>query len=240
MAQLPTTAAGYGLAALFAAMKKVRPERPIHSRGLRLAGKVEVTPAGGTSGIAWIDTPGTSEVTARISRSVGLPDGLPDVVGLALRMTDWPGRPAHPGESGPVSDLLMSSTWWSRPGRFVLSPRLRADRAPLTTIIPYRGTAGPVLVGARTLGPGALPASLRGFERQLGTEAWTLGLFHARPRGSWQRFALLSLRLDASGEEQDLRFDPLLNPLPGADTYGWAARLREPSYAVARRPSPGK
>ncbi|WP_049822464.1 hypothetical protein, partial [Arthrobacter sp. H41] len=136
----------------------------------------------------------------------------------------------------PPADVLLSSTGWSRLGRFVLSPRLRADRAPLTTIIPYRGAEGPVLIGARTLGPGALPASLRGFERQLGRGTWTLGLYYAQPRGPWHQFGILSLRLDPLGEEADLRFDPVLNPLPGADTYGWAKRLREPSYAMARRP----
>lgn len=247
MAQLLTDAAGHGFAAMFRALKKVRPERPIHSRGLRLTGTVEVTPTTRASGIFWVDTPGTSTVAARISRSVGLPDGLPDVVGLAFRIPGEPeavgpgepdprnhGKPDAAGPSG--GDVLLSSTGWSRPGRFVLSPRLRADRAPLTTIIPYRGAEGPVLIGARTLGPGALPASLKGFERKLGRGTWILGLYYAHPRGPWHQFGILSLRLDLLGEEENPRFDAVLNPLPGAGTYGWAKRLREPSYAVARQP----
>ncbi|MBG6217216.1 hypothetical protein IWX75_001670 [Arthrobacter sp. CAN_A6] len=247
MAQLLTSAAGHGLTAIFRALKKVRPERPIHSRGLRLTGTVEVRPSAGASGISWVDTPGTSTVTARISRSVGLPDGLPDVVGLAFRLQGGPdalgagesdsralGRPDAVGPSG--GDVLLSSTGWSRTGRFVLSPRLRADRAPLTTIIPYRGSEGPVLIGARALGSEALPASLKGFERKLGGGTWTLGLYYAHPRGPWHQFGILSLCLDLLGEEEDSRFDAVLNPLPGAGTYDWARRLREPSYAVARQP----
>ncbi|WP_026549944.1 hypothetical protein [Arthrobacter sp. Br18] len=233
MAQLFTTAVGHGFAGLFSAIKRVRPERPIHSRGLRLTGAVEVAPPGTASGIAWIDTPGTSTVAARISRSVGLPDGLPDVVGLAFRINDWPDA----ADAGLPADVLLSSTGWSRAGRFVLLPRFRADRSPLTTIIPYRGPHGPVLIGARTLGPAPLPASLGAFGRTLGGEAWVLGLYHARPRGPWHQFGTMSLLLDLQGKE-DLRFDAVLNPLPGADTYGWTKRLREPSYAVARRPPP--
>jgi hypothetical protein len=65
---------------------------------------------------------------------------------------------------------------------------------------------------------------------------WTLELLFATPRGRWHRFATLELAA-APGEldDGDLRFDPILNPLPGAETYEWTRVLREPSYATARR-----
>lgn len=228
-------AIGAGFEGLFRGIKRIRRHRPIHTRGLRLDGTVVVHEHGLRSGIAWVDEPGRSAATARVSRSAGLPDGLPDVVGLAARFH-------HPGNgSGPstFSDLLLSSTGWSLPGRFVLVPRLRISPTPFSTMMPYRGDDGPVLLGARTLAPAGLPASLRALERTLGSSAWQLGLYFATPVGPWQHFGTLTLSLSPEAEERDLRFDAVLHPLAGARTYEWARRVREPSYALSRR-EPGE
>lgn len=231
MARPVSSAIGKGFEVLFRGIKHVRRHRPIHSRGLRLDGEVVVHGSDLPSGITWVDTPSRTPATARISRSVGAPDGLPDIVGLAVRIH-------HPG-TGPTpstfSDILLSSTGWSFPGRFVLVPRLGVSGAPLTTMMPYQGDDGPVLLGARTLDPRGLPSSLRGFRRALGAAPWQLGLYFATPRGSWHRFGILTLRLDPAAEEKDLRFDAILHPLAGAGTYEWARRVREPSYALSRR-----
>ncbi|KNC19661.1 hypothetical protein AC792_04530 [Arthrobacter sp. RIT-PI-e] len=230
MAGTTSTVIGRGFEVMFRGIKRVRPHRPLHPRGFRLEGTVRIHEHGAGSGIAWLDQPGEAPVTARVSRSAGTPDGLPDVVGLALRF--------HHPETGPgpsTSDVLLSSTGWTFPSRFLLIPRLSVSKAPLTTMMPYRGGAGPVLLGARTVVPGRLPLSLRGFQDALGVTPWTLKLFFAAPRGPWRQFGLLTLRLDPEGEERELRFDPILHPLPGARTYEWARQVREPSYALSRR-----
>ena len=231
MAGLASSAIGKGFEVLFRGIKHVRRHRPIHSRGLRLDGSVTVHDHGLSSGIAWIDQPGGGTATARLSRSAGTPDGLPDIVGLAVRF--------HHPEAGPApstfSDILLSSTGWSFPGRFVLVPRLSISRAPLGTMMPYRGDTGPVVLGARTIAPAGLPSSLRGFTRSLGEAPWQLGLYFATPRGRWQHFGTLTLRLNPDAEEKDLRFDAVLHPLAGAGTYEWARKVREPSYALSRR-----
>jgi hypothetical protein len=231
MAGLISSAIGTGFEVLFRGIKHVRRHRPIHTRGLRLDGDVVVHDHGLPSGISWIDEPGSSPATARISRSAGTPDGLPDVVGLAVRIHHPDGGPAP----STFSDVLLSSTGWSFPGRFVLVPRLSASKAALTTMMPYRGDDGPVLLGARTLEPSRLPSSLRRFERSLGGSPWRLALYFATPRGTWKRFGTLTLALNPGAEEKDLRFDAVLHPLAGAGTYEWARRVREPSYALSRR-----
>ena len=231
MAGPASTAIGKGFELVFRGIKHVRRHRPIHSLGLRLDGTVVVHAHGGRSGISWIDQPSESPATGRISRSAGTPDGLPDIVGLALRI--------HHAEAGPApstfSDVLLSSTGWSFPGRFVLVPRLRVSRAPLNTMMPYRGEDGPVLLGARTISPGRLPSSLRGFSRSLGSSPWQLGLYYATPMGPWQHFGTLTLQLNPEAEEKDLRFDAVLHPLAGTRSYEWARTVREPSYAASRR-----
>ena len=79
----------------FALLKRFRPERPIHTEGVGLEGML-VRTGGGTSGVEWIDTAGQDPVRARFSRSIGLPQEWPDILGLALR---WPVPPAVGGSA---------------------------------------------------------------------------------------------------------------------------------------------
>jgi hypothetical protein len=222
-------AAGHAFAAAFKALKVVRPDRPIHPKGVALTGAIERRPGSVESGILWIDSPGTGAVSARLSRSLGMPPGWPDILGLALRITT---------ETGPA-DVLLASTAMSWPGRFLLTAHRYASNSQLTSLMPYEGSRGPVLLAVvpEVTGKG-LPATPEAFRQALATTTWTLGLYHARPTGKWIRFGTLHLALDPGTPDLTTRFDPLRRPLPGAGTYKWAAKLRAPSYEAARQPIP--
>jgi hypothetical protein len=221
-------AAGLTFAAAFKALKVLRPDRPIHPAGVALTGTIEKPPGTPGSGILWIDSAGTDAVSARLSRSLGTPRGWPDVLGLALRVTT---------PTGPA-DVLLASTGMSWPGRLILMAHRHASSSKLTSLMPYKGFRGPVLLAARPDAGGKdLPAAADAFRRALATGTWTLGLYYARPTGRWVRFGTIALRLDPGKADLSTRFDPLRNTLPGAGTYGWAGRLREPSYEAARRPA---
>jgi hypothetical protein len=205
---------GRVLAAAFAAIRVVRGPRPIHPNGAVYAGAVSwVNPGGRNSGISWIDTSpasGRQDVIVRVSRSVGLPSALPDVIGLAFKFTtEW----------GPA-DLELASSWFGVPGRFLLRPS-RSIRGAFGSLMPYRGDLGPVLVGAHT--------------GHLDGEAWKIDLFYATSSSSWRRFAVVNLQPECRPDSSTLRFDPMVNPLPGTETYNWTRRLRQRSYRVARR-----
>ncbi len=218
--------AGRAFEGLFRVLKLARPDRPIHPKGLGLAG--ELTRTGNpheASGLDWLDSPGQDAVEARFSRSIGLPQALPDVLGLALRVTPGVGTS---GTGGPA-DVLFSSTGWRLPGRFLLQPRLDVDGATMTTLMPYRGRKGPVLLGLRTV---SLPAG------SLSSGEWVLGLYWARPAGRWRQCGELVLRAGSQPGDTRLRFNPLENQPPGAQTYAWTRRLRERSYRRAQRPAP--
>jgi hypothetical protein len=133
---------------------------------------------------------------------------LPDVFGLALRVQL---------DSGRYADVLFSTTGTGPVTRFALVPAWSAER-PMTTLLPYRTDDGPVLLAAEP------------------RDATTVELAWARGTGSWQQFATLWLD-DGPRQAGDAQvsFDPVLHPLPGLATYGWVARLREPSYRSARR-----
>ncbi|WP_246036216.1 hypothetical protein [Sinomonas susongensis] len=219
----PTDLLGQLFAGAFDVLKTFRPRRPIHPQGVLLKGTLERVGGGPPSGIDFLDTPGTTPVTARLSRSLGVPVSWPDIVGLAVRL--------HTDDGD--ADVLLASTGWRVPNRFALTWHRTAGAARLTSLMPYRGRKGPVLLGATTRGadPGA-PGRYRP-----DTE-WELDLFWASPLGPWRRFGSLRLgaELDGEGRVQDtaLRFDPLLSVLPTAGTYEWTRRLREHSYRLAR------
>lgn len=222
-------AAGQALAAAFKALKVFRPDRPIHPTGVALIGSIEKTRGCVGSGILWVDSPGPAAVSARLSRSLGMPSAWPDILGLALRITT---------EAGPA-DILLASTAMSWPGRLLLTFHRYASNSKLTSLMPYKGTRGPVLLAARPEVTGkGIPATPDAFRRALATNTWTLGLYHARPTGPWTRFGTLFLSLDPGKADLNTRFDPLRNRLPGAGTYNWAGKLREPSYEAARQPLP--
>ncbi|MFF2030361.1 hypothetical protein [Arthrobacter sp. NPDC058192] len=216
---------GSGFAGVFRTIKAVRPGRPIHPEGVRLTGTLERH--GASSGAEWIDTAGTDPVTARLSRSLGLPGRCPDVLGLALRFTN----------DGTPSDVLLASTGASRAGRFALTLRRNAAAGVFSSLMPYKTASGPLLLAARTVSaPGPLLAEPQTFRSDLGQNAWVLGLYYARPTGHWVGFGTLTLGAGGAPDTSE-RFDPVLNTLPGTGTYDWAARLREPSYTAARQPA---
>jgi len=182
--------------------------KPLHPRGAVTRGVLERHGSVRRSGVAWLDEPGRHDVIARWSRSVGLPGPVPDVLGLAVRVVLDDERAA---------DVLFSTTGTGPLTRFALLPRRSFER-PMTTLLPYRTDHGPVVLAAEA------------------SDARTVDLAWARSTGAWQPFA--TLLLDDAPEQADdaaVSFDPVLNQLPGLETYDWVRRLREPSYRSARR-----
>ncbi|HCJ50182.1 MAG TPA: hypothetical protein DHW40_12790 [Microbacterium sp.] len=207
-APLLARAGGGILRAAFVALRLFRRPRPIHPRGMILEGTVRWTSRQDASGIRWIDDPADEDVvhvTARFSRSVGLPSALPDVLGLAIRAETPDGW----------ADVELASTGARFPWRFTLRPARRPSSTNLGSLIPYRGHHGPVLIIARPLSP-VLPAAPDAIARTLSREPWRLRLHHATTHGAWSSFAVLELRT-ATDQTDRIRFDAGRHLLPGAD-----------------------
>ncbi|MER7796674.1 hypothetical protein [Microbacterium sp. NPDC096154] len=228
----PVGVAGTVLRGFFSLLRRIRHPRPIHSRGLVLAGQATWMRDGAPSGIDWIDDVGEKplEVTARLSRGIGLPDTLPDVLGLAIRFHLDDGRPA---------DVLLAATGIGFPSRFVLVPRRSATGATFGSLLPYRSARGPVLICARSVPARAFPADLGSLRRSLEQQPWHVRLYHSEPTGTWHPFAEVLLRPAAEQDSAQLRFDPVGHPLPGSTIYPWVRRVRQPSYRAAQRATPG-
>lgn len=161
-----SSAGGAALAAATRGIAAVRPAaKPLHPLGVVRAGRLVRHGSITRSGVAWLDEPGEDDVLVRLSRAIGLPRGVPDIHGLAMRVTT-------PGNAG---DLLLATTGWGRLGRFVLVPTRDAGSRPLTSLLPYRTAGGAVVLGARAAG------------------ADTYALSWAPYDGDWRAFATLHL-----------------------------------------------
>lgn len=204
-------ALGALLGVVFLLVGKVRgrQRRALHPTGRVLPGVLHREGAPVQAGVPWLDEPGTDDVVVRLSRATGLPEPLPDVLGMALRV---------PVGEGGHGDLLLSSTGTGRASRFLLRP-VRHVAVAYTSLFAYRTTTGPLLLAATPLDRGGATFAL----------AW------ARPTGTWQRFATLTLARPAPAEDTAIAFYPVEHPVPGLPSYRWAAALRRAPYAASRR-----
>lgn len=212
--RLAAGAGGLVLAAITRLVAARPAAKPLHPRGDVVRGTLQRFGAAGATGVPWLDLPGSDEVLVRRSRALGLPDGAPDVLGLALRV---------PTRDGGHGDLLFATTGLGPVTRFTLLPARTSQAATFTTLLPYRTPAGPVLLAAEPRGPNGFALS------------WAAGA------GAWHGFAELRLQEEPVGEPDALvSFDPVTRPVPGLETYGWVRRLREPAYQTARRSRAGR
>lgn len=178
--------------------------KPLHPRGTVWAG--EITRTGGgvvPTGVPWLDEAGTDEAIVRVSAAIGLPHGWPDIQGIAVHLPDQDG-----------ADLLFASTGAGRVTRSMLRLVRPTTRHVASTLVPYRGPRGPVMLAATLVEP----------------EQYAL--LRADGGGPWIGFGHLRLvaRLEA-----ERSYDPVARPLPGLRNYGWVERLRSPAYRAARQ-----
>lgn len=201
--------AGKAMEGMFAVAARVRPARkPLHPKGELHAATIERSGLEVETGVPWIDQPGRSVGFVRISKALGTPGSVPDIYGLALRLSL---------DDGADADLLFATTGLGRVSRFLLAPTGGAHQHAYSTLLPYRTESGPLLLAA-------LPVDM---------DSRTYDLACASPGGTWRLFATMTLTGPAS--EASPSFDPVLNQLPGLSYYAWAASLREGAYRAARR-----
>jgi hypothetical protein len=205
---------GRALAAATGALARLRHRRPIHTRGVLLDATLVV--AEDEAGAVAVPQ-GRTDALARLSLSAGMPRGVPDVVGVAVRWT----------EDGAPQDVLFSSSGSGRLTRYVLAPRRALLGGWFSTVMPLRSPHGPVVLALR---PDRATTRARGVV--------TLEILEATPLGPWHRFGALELHGPArdprDGDDPGVRFDPTLDAPRRLGTYGWEDRLRAPGYAAAR------
>ena len=207
--------AGSVSGAVFGAVARARGRRGLHPRGGVLTATLHREGLARKTGVPWLDDPGEEPARVRLSRAVGLPPPLPDVLGLGVRVAP----------DGVPGDLLLSTAGRGRLARHVLRPARSPWRSHYTSIVPFGTPTARLMVGARPE-PGGFALEVAG------------------PGEPWRRFARLAVAPhmpaaeevdDGERDDQRLALDPVLHPVPGLEMPAWLARVREPAYAASRR-----
>lgn len=208
-------------AAMVRAASLVRGERVIHAKGTTLAGRL-VVPGGAGLGVALLDEPARHEVLVRFSRSLGLPDRLPDVLGVAVRVLHAHGPGRH-------QDLLLDSTVPLPVARRLPLPMYDLLGAVYTTVTSYE------LAGRRHLlallpDPGA-PATRSLADVAGRGDGARLRLAVAGGHRSWREVAALELGGPVPGGRA-VHFSPDVTG-GGIRAVGWLQDLRRQAYRAS-------
>ncbi|MFD3743347.1 phosphodiesterase [Nocardia sp. NPDC058633] len=211
--------------AAFETGARVRDARVFHPRGIRLSGRFRATP----DFEPWFGA-GDRAVIARLSKGLGSPVGVPDVLGLAFRVLD---RDQHPW------DFALATTGRSTLGRFVITPARGWAGARFGSLLPYRfATAAPVWLFAEPLDAEDLPntASLQALDDCLDDRVIRYSLIADGIGRPAEVIGELDLRRAEPGEHRTDFFDPVLNrPADVAMVPNVVNRLRESAYTGSRR-----
>ena len=199
----------------------VRGERVIHAKGTTLSARLLV-PGGAALGVPLLDEPGRHDCLVRFSRSLGLPDRLPDVLGVAVRVLDAHGPGGH-------QDLLLDSTLSPPLVRRLPLPQYDVLGAVFSSLTPYE------LAGRRcllTLLPDPAAPPVRVLHHLPGRSDGTrLRLAVASAHGAWREVAVLELGREVDGGRQ-VRFSPDVTG-GGIRPAGWLQDLRRLAYRAS-------
>lgn len=161
-------------------------------------------------GVPLLDDDARYDAIVRLSRGVGLPEGWPDIRGLALRVLDAHG----PGQD---QDLLLASSAGRAVLRHLLVPAGGYEHALYSSLLPYRVGARTCMFGARAEGPGQYELML------------------ASPTGDWEHVGTVELgeRLDDE-EAEALEFNPYVTG-GGIEPMGMLQSVRRRVYQGSQR-----
>jgi hypothetical protein len=193
-------------AALWGALSALRGKRIFHPDGVAYEAELHVHGEGEPTGAPLLDVPGRHTAVVRASRGAGLPEGLPDTLGLGIRVCDAHGEGRHQdvlvnvSANLPLLHHLILPAWDGFFGQ------------TYSSVLPYRIGGRLVLVGAipaaaeRRRGRGALPELEE--LAALGEAAFDLALASVggRWQAPWGRLRLTARLNDRVAEA--LRFNP--------------------------------
>jgi hypothetical protein len=203
----------------------VRHRRVFHPLGVLASGRIERI-AGPGVGLPVEST----EVLARVSKAVGVPGGLPDLIGLAWRM------PPHAGAETPW-DVLMVSAGSGVLTRCALRPTLSWAGTTLSTLMPMRREDGWWWVKAEMVTDVGSGLSLDTVREAIDGGGVVFDVQQAHGTGPFEPLARLSLTTTIpTDQDHDVSFDPTRNTTDGVGLGpAWLSNLRERAYLRSRR-----
>ena len=133
---------GTASAALFGLGSRIRGKRILHPCGVGFRGTLDVDAPGRYVAADLLREQRTWRTVVRLSRGIGLPDGVPDVLGLALRIEDAYGAQRH-------QDFLLVSSARGAVWQHLILPGPRGFLGhAYSSVLLYRIGTGLRVVGA--------------------------------------------------------------------------------------------
>jgi hypothetical protein len=232
-------AAGPILAAGFYSLAALRRRRSLHPTGTGYQGWLQVPNESlPRPGVPLFQAGATHQALLRFSRGAGLPEPLPDALGVAIKLPDAHGP-------GADQDLLLTSSTDRPLLRRLLFPATSFVRGAFSTALPYDlGSERVVLLlvpvvtsargsadgGGQRAGGGAL-AELRAAT----ADGLKFELRTARSLGRSQPLATVTVGPPLSADQTEaLRFNPWTTG-PGIHPSGWLNLLRDGAYRSSQR-----
>jgi hypothetical protein len=232
-------AAGPVVAAGFYALAALRRRRALHPTGIGYQGRLRVpNDSLPRPGVPLFQAGATHPAILRFSRGAGLPEPLPDALGVALKLPDAHGP-------GADQDLLLTSSTDRPVLRRLLFPARSFLHGAFSSALPYDlGSERVVLLLVPVPTNAGRSAGEVGRRRvgdalaELGA-ATTAGLSFelrtARSLGRSQPLATVTVGPPLSADQTEaLRFNPWTTG-PGIRPSGWLNLLRDTAYRASQR-----
>ena len=150
--------AARALADVFGGVSRLRRGRSLHPIGVAYSATLRIAePQPSWPGVPLLERPGEYPAIVRFSRGAGLPEPLPDVLGLSFRLLDVHGPGRH-------QDFLLATSLDLPVLRHLLLPGVGFFRQPFSSVLLYAVGGRTAVVGAHHAGRppadtrGALPA----------------------------------------------------------------------------------
>ncbi|TDC79941.1 DUF1990 family protein, partial [Actinomadura sp. 7K507] len=210
-------------------------ERPLHPRGLVVDATLDLYGTSRYWEIPFLDDRTELRGEVRLSRAMGLPDALPDVLGLALRWRQPDDTEPDDTEPEATAELLLATTGHTRLGRHLLRPASGWSPAFYGCLLAYRAGDRRILLGAVARRDQVVPAGLPALARALDERPLLLDLVVATEFGAWERFGELRLHGPARSDDRAAaRFNPARNPIRGLSPAGLLQQVRGATYTAVQ------
>jgi hypothetical protein len=232
-------AAGPVVAAGFYTLAALRRKRSLHPMGIGYQGRLRVPierPA--RPGVPLFQAGATHQAILRFSRGAGLPEPLPDALGVAIKLPNAHGP-------GVDQDLLLTSSTDRPLLRRLLFPATSFVRGAFSTALPYDlGSERVVLLLVPTTIRAGPPTGSKDHRpvggalaelRAVAANGLEFELRTAKSFGRSRPLATVTVGLPLSADQTEaLRFNPWTTG-PGIHPSGWLNLLRDAAYQASQR-----
>ena len=230
-ARLVIDAAGMTLGAGLAGVAALRRGKAVHPHGVTYRARLDLEGAPHAPRESeLLSTRAKRPALVRLSRSIGFPRPLPDLLGMSIRIPDAYGPERH-------QDFLLVTSADLPVLHHIFLPARDFQQRPYSCSLPYRAGSRRILVGTV---PDALSPRPKGhdeFER-LATAAQggglRFGLAVAPVGGCFRQVGVLHIESPLPDALDALRFNPF-NSGGGLEPVGALNRLRDYAYPLSQR-----